>query len=626
MVFIPKTRRSWFRWGGSVSFAVFLSLNLWARAGGGDGYLGDSVGGSFGGEAFETSVPLFLILELIFDHPLVGIPVGVAVVFFLVWTARRVRDRRFNQIITRGVQKQARDRLQEVFKKIKQSDPLFDPASLEKRVRNAFFKVQDSWSLKNTEAVRPFVSDGVLESWLIQFEFHRSQHIQNRIVDLRVHRCEIVGAEKTDVFETVFVKIEALGRDQWTDTRTQKNIDGTTGAVAFTEYWTFLRRPGARTKVSGGALEGQCPNCGGALVINDKARCGACDSLIASGEFDWTLTAITQDVEWRFRENRQEVPGAAVFLVNDPAFNIPFVEERAMVVFWRLQKALLDGNSFALRKVALSEFCDIFDKGLVPLKKHGSLSVGVCQTVNVSSGDLLDTIGVLVKWEGVPWTEEGGGISREVGKKFFSCVLKLVRKKGTKTDQRTGFLSLHCPGCGAPEVSSLQSVCDHCGLPLADGSRDWVLADVVFEDPVSPSLSVHPSPPLLQDPVGLLSSLVLVVMADGEMAPKEQKMLEEFASLWRMPEGRVRDVVSACREGTLTSSIPVGQPESHRWLESLADMCLVDGTVDPRERALLITVGKSMGYTPTDVDLYLRRRRTQLYARSRAHLKSGPAS
>ena len=55
---------------------------------------------------------------------------------------------------------------------------------------------------------------------------------------------------------------------------------------SFTEMWSFLRRRGAKTPSGEGRIEGKCPNCGAPLSMEQSARCGTCECLARSGQFD----------------------------------------------------------------------------------------------------------------------------------------------------------------------------------------------------------------------------------------------------------------------------------------------------------------------------------------------------
>ncbi|MBK8871149.1 MAG: TerB family tellurite resistance protein, partial [Elusimicrobia bacterium] len=373
-----------------------------------------------------------------------------------------------------------------------------------------------------------------------------------------------------------------------------------------------------------GLIEGQCPNCGAGLKINDKSNCSACGSLVASAEYDWTLVKITQEEEWRFREHKREVRGVAAYLASDPGFNVSFMEDRVSAVFWRHQQALLERNVDPLRKVALASFCES-----LPLSPegagYGSVAVGVTEITSVQFGDPHDRVKALVKWAGVPLNSDTGQSGGYSGKKFYSHIFAFVRKRGVQTSLARGLLSLHCPGCGAPERASHHAGCSYCGLPLGAGDHDWVLESV---SPVAmadfgggPGKSADEVNAVLLDPIGLLSVLIVASMADGKLDPAEQTVLETFAQKRRIPKERVGELFRAHQAGVLRLPAPETLVESAQWLDDLVEMCFVDGGVSDTERSVLISLGKTMGHSAADVDLRVRRKKTKLYKEARAALR-----
>jgi hypothetical protein len=617
-----------FRWGLSHLPLLFVltctTANLWARAGGGEGYGGNSYNGGSGGGDGEL-IGFFIYLAI--RHPVIGIPLLILFLFFGYKGNRIFQDNRMSRTIVRGVQKQNENRIQEVFGQIRERDPGFDPHKLKDRVKTAFLKVQDAWTQQNMEPARAFISDGILERWHIQFEAQKIQGIRNVLKNVQVTYLEIVGAERTDQFDTLHIKIYASCVDKWVSVHTNEIVRGKEAPHPFTEYWTFLRRPGAQTKTAGGLIEGLCPNCGAWLAISDKAHCLSCRSLIASGEYDWTLVKITQEEEWRFRESKREIPGVAAYLAADPMFNVSFIEDRISVVFWRFHQALLKDNPDPLRKLALPEFCDKFI-AVKNRRRYGDVAEGLAEIRSVGFGKDFDKVTALVKWAGVPLTESNRQTWTGSGKIFFSHVFTLVRAHGITTNRDRGLMSLHCPGCGAPQTSTHQSVCDYCLLPLGDGSRDWVLSDispVALAGPISSrndeDLPLPTSPDFLLDPNGLLACLVMAAMADGEISTHEEKLIENFIVRRHIPKERVKEMLAAHRGRQLHMPRPETVMESGKWLNALIDICLTDGNVSSQEREVLIGLGKTMGHTRHDVDLHIRRRRTEMFKMARAELQ-----
>jgi hypothetical protein len=110
-------------------------------------------------------------------------------------------------------------------------------------------------------------------------------------------------------------------------------------------------------------------------------------------------------------------------------------------------------------------------------------------------------------------------------------------------------------------------------------------------------------------------------MADGKIDPAEQTVLETFSQKRRIPKERVGELLRAHQAGVLRLPAPETLVESARWLDDLVEMCFADGGVSDTERHVLIALGKTMGHSAADVDLRIRRKKTELYKEARAALR-----
>ena len=135
----------------------------------------------------------------------------------------------------------------------------------------------------------------------------------------------IVAYESDRFFDTIHVRVVASCVDYTVDLESGKKVSGSKQSESFTEYWSFLRRPGVKTLEKPGAVEGFCPNCGAQLQVSDRTECVSCNAMINSGEYDWVLSEITQASEWAFSP-RRSIPGLPEMCDKDPAFNVQHIE------------------------------------------------------------------------------------------------------------------------------------------------------------------------------------------------------------------------------------------------------------------------------------------------------------
>ena len=111
---------------------------------------------------------------------------------------------------------------------------------------------------------------------------------------------EIVKIAQDKDFDTVTVKIRASMIDYKVDEKSGNMVSGAKEqSPPFTEFWTFLRKAGTKTRDVPTVKEKKCPNCGAPLEINESGKCKFCKANVVSGDFDWVLSKITQRDDWK---------------------------------------------------------------------------------------------------------------------------------------------------------------------------------------------------------------------------------------------------------------------------------------------------------------------------------------
>ncbi|MFI5348353.1 MAG: hypothetical protein ACHQ2Z_02320, partial [Elusimicrobiota bacterium] len=245
------------------------------------------------------------------------------------------------------------------------------------------------------------------------------------------------------------------------------------------EVWTFVRRPGRRTLEKPGPVEGFCPNCGSPLEIAASGFCGVCKSWINSGEFDWVLTRITDARQWSPPSARTADPMRISLANTAPELNFHFLEDRALIAYWRWQRALLVGNLEPLRRVAAQEF----DAAAPDIRKesrfyHSKTTMDAERLVSFKLDAAHDSAEIMVgcssAWR-VPHGMPRLGASCLDGRKD---LLTFIRKHGAPENTSGGLCSLRCHQCGAPPPNANDTVCAYCGAAFNDGSVHWALSRI----------------------------------------------------------------------------------------------------------------------------------------------------
>ena len=259
---------------------------------------------------------------------------------FLLWLFYTLNDTRIagneaaiDSTISEGLDTEQDSRRREALAQITARDPKFDENAFLLRAATACVAIQDAWSTQDMSKARAFISDGVYERFSRQIADYKDRGIRNRMSDVKVLETAALGYLAGNSYDAVYVSVKVAATDQMVTLVDETVLSG--GSDIFTEVWTFLRRPGAKTLARPGLLEGHCPSCGAPLQIVDAAQCAACKAWVNSGEHDWVLTGITQVSEWAFPSPEREVSGWEELRETDPGVSLESLEDRAAVAFWR---------------------------------------------------------------------------------------------------------------------------------------------------------------------------------------------------------------------------------------------------------------------------------------------------
>ena len=627
---------------GAVAAGLALLACGWAfaRAGGGEGFSGGFSGGG-GGDAGGDGVGLliYLLLRLTIEHPALGVPLLIVVAVVVYRSSKGVNSAYVSSTIRRGLEAGRIMRAEEGLEGLWRRDPAFSLDAFLQRCRVLLPAVQSAWSRQDMSPVRHFLSDGVFDRFALQIDMQKGCGIRNDMRNVRVLDVHLVGSSSDRYFDVLHIAVMAEAVDTTVALGDGRRLQGSGALEDFTEIWTFLRRPGAQTLARPGLLEGFCPNCGAPLKISTSVACASCQALVNSGEYDWVLTEITQREAWSAYV-AEPVQGLEALQQRDPGFNPQAIEDRVSAIFWHYRAAEFFGSEEHLRAVALPAFVEEVRKGWQP-DEHGrhvfyaDAAVGAVTLAEVllgADGGDMDRVRVLVKWSGhrvnrkvpgvyAPEWEQSGLLRQD---------FVLARKCGVQSVQAAALTSLHCPGCGAPQVAKMDGSCRYCGLPQNDGSTSWVLESVSafsgFAAVAAPrATEAGPAGVLLspKEREAMLQCVIAVMLADGVVDPREERLLRQMAVRQKLPLERVDALGRQMQADSQVELPPLGDcGQRSAFFKLLIQMCLADGNVSSSERLVLRALTDRLGYQDIDIDLMITRERAELYAASKALLKA----
>lgn len=662
-----SARRARLPWA-LIVVVCLAALAAFGRAGGGGNYSGGGgggggfsgggggsggSGGSGGGDGL--GLLLYFLIRLCVDAPAIGIPLVIAVLGIAIFVAakggRGAIVHHQGSVINRGQTVQRHDERAAALARIRQHDPSFDETALAERVKRAFVKLQNSWCDQNLSPIRPFVTDGILERFSLQIDELKARGLANRMENLLVHEVKLAEIHVDAQFETATFRIRAAAVDKEIDQESERVVSGGKGQEEFTEYWSFIRRPGGRSVTGTGLLEGNCPNCAAALELSETAKCQACGALVKSGQYDWVLAEITQACEWR-PHAPAAVPGVAALQTLDPTFSAQQLEDRVSVMFWRTMATLRLGHLGPVRKMASEEFCQTLSTELARDAKGirrypGHCGVGSVETLGVLLGEPMDKALVEIRWSGILTEEDEAGRTRQTSaSQLRTDVFVVARRHGAKGHEEFALASAHCAGCGSAVHESAADACEYCGMVLNDGENDWLLIDrkplysaeiqalrrellpaappSVPGSAASAAASAGGAAAVGMRPgsnLELAAWMVGVMVADGEIDPRERELLETFALRRGLTSQQIDQLARSAEAGGLEAPAPATPEETRQWLEAMAEVALADGLITKPERAALAALGSHVGYSHYDINQIILRTRSRLYKASRENLR-----
>jgi len=607
-----------------LAFAGWLlPLAALARLGGGEHYSSGSSSGSSGGGG--GGADLFFLIVLTFQHPLIMIPVWCFLGFLYLLYHRNVNP---NSTTRRALeQADAEQRttvtgrdVQGWVNALQYKDASFALEPFLNKAKDLFGRMQEAWFLRELEPVRSFMSDATFQRLKLQLALMRAQGLRDAIADVEVIDLQIIGLDQSQWFDTVQVRVKAQMRD--TDVPANLSDEAARAQAkrqpsqAFIEVWSFVRKPGAQTRIGVDLYQGKCPNCGAPFQGGASNNCGYCNAVVNSGNYDWVLAEITQGVE--AVRGYAQVDGLLQAREQDPALNLEMLEDRASLIFWRWIEAQSTGEARKLSKLATADFIALLEQDLVALQQRGrrkvflECAVGGVTARLLRSDDARQEAHVELRWSARMGVGPADGPLPKLPTVPQRWMFKLERSASAKTQTDSGMATNRCPNCHAPLTDTLSASCDYCGTMLGTGQGDWVLAraqpfeswDAVETERYQAVTHKEAAAPVVATREGviadvrererLLYMMAAMAAADGTVDAAEKKLLRTCAQRWSVPWSNVELAISS-GEQLFEKLVPKGGPEAEKFLSAIVQVALADGKIDRKERRMLESAAERLG-------------------------------
>jgi uncharacterized tellurite resistance protein B-like protein len=617
-----------------ILLSLFPSGELFARAGGGGGYSGG--GGFSGGGGYSSGGSYSNGGDYSGSYSVSGVddPSLAFMLLFFVFFLFLYSTRNPSRTIKKAFKKQRYRTYAQELAELKERDPGFSIARFEKRCVLPFVQIQQAWSSQNMAPVRAYISDGVYERFTTQIAMQKSSLRQNIMQDVRVRKAVVLALTSDEHFDTVHVGITAQAVDYTIHAQSKKQIHGSKRPQVFSEVWSYIRKPSAKTLLKAGLLEGKCPNCSARLKISDSVQCSYCDVYVNSGSYDWVLSEITQ--MHAFTTDEHPVANYVQMQGKDSAINKQHIEDKTSVVFWKEQAGRFYADDAHLKKYALNTFLQQNKPAYTahPDGRHSFLADAAVGSVELlafrlaSDGSAMDEAHVRLKASG---HEESRRVPSFYPNEYEKSAYKdlvyvLARQQDVKTPSQDGLSSLKCLSCGSPDRGENSSECAYCARTQNDGSLDWVLQEIQNYDAytyenISATDKTTAETGLFQKDYhhreAIIVSLLHVMQADGTYDDREYNFLHAMAVKQDLSTKRFDELIM--RAQTLDFTYPRLNTDSEKkeFLEQIIHMCLIDGSISTEERKILKTAASRLGYTQYSVASMIKKKTRELYQKAK---------
>ncbi|HYU30640.1 MAG TPA: TIM44-like domain-containing protein [Thermoanaerobaculia bacterium] len=485
-----------------ISLLLLLPAIAVARPGGGEGYSGggdSGGGGDGGGDGGLIWLLLQLWFQLVFRHPLIGIPLTILILVVLARARKRgVIGKLPSWDSAPSHPRPAAPAPSRDLEAIRALDPDFSAVLFEDFAYTLYARAHRSRTdPRALAALTPYLSEGA-RAYLAQLPPAGVPVTAVVVGALRVLQVGLPAPGAAAAQVRVSLEFES-------------NL--TTGAAGseatwyVVERWHLVRDVLTRSRPPEQVKSLHCPNCGAPFApADDPNRCSYCGEVVTGGRFDWTVEAIepvrrearppalTSTVEevgtgWPTVYQPDLAARRADLLQDDPASTDDALAARVRLVYDQLNAAWTAMDLAPVRPYVSDQLFDYLQYWIESYRRQGLRNVlegmrltelkmakvvrdrwydavtfriwgtGRDSTVRVATGDVV---------AGNPRSD-----------RYYSEYWTFVRGAGVRGAPRA---DKSCPNCGAPLATNMAGECTYCGAKVTTGEFDWVLSKIEQDD------------------------------------------------------------------------------------------------------------------------------------------------
>ncbi|MCL2670483.1 MAG: Tim44-like domain-containing protein [Clostridiales bacterium] len=177
---------------------------------------------------------------------------------------------------------------------LQQKDPAFSAEALQQQFSNLYVRMQNAWTAKDFEPMRPYFSDGLYAQFNNQLQEYVRDNKTNYVSNIAVLSVNILGWTPQGPKDAITARVKVRVNDYVLSDESGTLLQGSKTASVFMEYeWIAQRASDAKSGEDlGKAQNVPCPSCAAPLSLNESAKCPYCGSLVTIANKGWALSSI----------------------------------------------------------------------------------------------------------------------------------------------------------------------------------------------------------------------------------------------------------------------------------------------------------------------------------------------
>ena len=222
---------------------------------------------------------------------------AIAYVYMIQKSAKDKRKRRnipytsnnsANRPIIADINQEASNRNAE---KIQQIEPIFSEQRFIAWSKELFIKLQNAWTKRDWEPIRPLETEILFELHLAQIQDYIESNRINVIDRISITYAYIYAFRQENGKDIIEVALKSVMKDYVIDATTKEVVEGNKEADRGNLYrLTFERTSGVKTMQEIESIRTMnCPNCGAPTQITSSGKCDYCGSVITTRDYGWVL-------------------------------------------------------------------------------------------------------------------------------------------------------------------------------------------------------------------------------------------------------------------------------------------------------------------------------------------------